>query len=128
MDAEEQADFNVKLEKTIARVQDLVVIFAKLLLVNDSTDINVPKRKNVSMKEWEIYAENTALYLSLVPVLSAIFADYTRLSKYGRQRTYSLQDCTHLLKKLSQLRLGVGYLTEEIAAHEESIRVSVRTM
>ncbi len=118
----------MKLEKTIARLQDLIVIFAKLLLVNDSTDINVPKRKNVSMKEWEIYAENTALFLSLVPVLSAIFADYTRLSKYERQRTYSLQDCTHLLKKLSQLRLGVGYLTEEIAAHEESIRVSVRGM
>lgn len=128
LDREEQTDFNVKLEKTVARVQDLIVIFAKLQLVTDSTDINVPKRTNISMKEWEIYAENTVLYLSLVPILNTIFADYTRLSKYGRQRTYSLQDCTHLLKKLSQLRLGVGYLTEEIAAHEESIRVSVRTM
>ena len=109
-------------------MRELIVVLAKLALARETLEINLPASKNKSEKEAEIYAENTALFLSLASVLEQVFSDFSRLTKFQRQRTYSLQDCTFLLKKLSQLRLGVGYLTEEIAAHEESIRVSVRAI
>ena len=95
------------------------------ILMQPTMEIDLKYPAYNDQLEAEIYGSNVSLYFSLATLLGKIFTEYERRTKYNRQRTFQLKNTVVVLKIMSQVRLGVSYLIEEIAAHEESIKVTV---
>ena len=134
MGREEQTDFNGRVEKTVAWLQEVTEVMTcnwnadkNKRLVRAGVRTEVLPEDNYVRSEPEVYQENLALFLNASEQFNLLHEQYAKTVRYNRQLTLPLEQCQTVLKRLSQLRLSLSYIIEEVSAHEENIRFDVRS-
>ena len=128
LEAEEQTDFNTKLERTLGRLRELLDYMKRAAydehMKRARTFATLPSPALI-VGEPQAFVENAGYFVATAKDFQMVASDYGKRVKVQRHQTLTLEACQKLLKLISQVRLSLGYLIAESTSHDEFLHRKV---